>query len=111
MLSIDSKRMDPKIKEFCELYFDYYVSERGIERFKKDILDSNFSKNLNWLRNSFVKIAEKYESDSLVLNYDGWLEFTEDEDTSKMFNLMYQVRLGFAELYRKKMIELSEIEK
>lgn len=102
MIHIDSKRMNPKIRSFSELYFDYYVSERGIDRFKKDILDDMKNKKPIWLRNSFAKIAEKYQCDDLNLNYDGWLELTEDEDVSKIYELMYQVRLGFAELYRKK---------
>jgi len=102
MISIDSKKMDPKIRSFSELYFDYYVSERGIDRFRKDILDDMKNKKPGWLRDSFAKIAEKYQCKDLDMNYDGWLKLTEDEDVSKMYELMYQVRLGFAELYRKK---------
>jgi len=46
------------------------------------------------------KIAEIYESDILKLDYDGWLEFVIDEEGNKRINeLLFQVRLAFANLY------------
>ncbi|WP_459202222.1 hypothetical protein [Methanococcus sp. CF] len=115
MLEIDSKLMNPKIKSFAELYFNYYVVDgekglgRGIDRFKKNILDDFKKLNQQWLENSFAKIAEIYDCDDLKLNYDGWFEFiTDDEGDKQIRELLYQVRLGFAELYRKYNKNLGE---
>jgi hypothetical protein len=97
MIRSDSKKIDPKIKCFSELYFDFYVQEKGIERFKKERLDNIDYLKPRWLENAFARMAEKYDCDELKFDYDGWLEFKDDG----IFELLYQIRLTFAELYRK----------
>jgi hypothetical protein len=103
---IKSKNTDKKIKTFAELYFHYYVEDpkglkRGIERFKKDILDRFKEFNEFKLKDSFARISEVYDCDELRLDYDGWLEFTTDEDGNRrVYELLFQLRLAFAELYR-----------
>jgi len=99
MIHSDSKKMDPKIKCFSELYFDYYVKNKGIERFKKNILDEIKNFKIKWLRDAFEKISLEY--DCKELNYDNWVQLTSDEDFVRTYELLYQVRLAFAELYRK----------
>lgn len=105
-VELKSKKTDEKIKAFSELYFKYYVCDkenglgRGIIRFKKDILDDMQNKRKFWLQNAFVKIAEIYENDELKLDYDGWLEFiTDDEGNERVNELLFQLRLAFANLY------------
>jgi hypothetical protein len=104
---IESRHMDKKIKCFAELYFNYYVDDknglrRGIERFKKDILDKYQDFNEYRLKEAFAKLAELYNCDELKLDYDGWLDFiTDDDGNRRIHELLFQLRLAFAELYRK----------
>lgn len=105
-LEIKSKHTNKKIKAFAELYFHYYVDDprglrRGLERFKKDVLDRFKGFNEFRLKDAFARIAELYDCEELRLDYDGWLEFTTDEDGNRRISeLLFQLRLAFAELYR-----------
>jgi CRISPR-associated protein Cst1 len=96
-----------KIKTFAELYFKYYVLDKengaykGIEKFKKNILDNFKNFDEYWLKDNFSKLADIYECETLKLDYDGWLDFITDEEGNKNIKeLMFQLRLAFAELYR-----------
>lgn len=107
-LTLNSKNTDKKIKIFAELYFKYYVYDkekglsRGIERFKKEILDNFKEFNEFRLKTAFAKMADVYECEELNLSYDGWLDFiTDDEGNKNIYELLFQLRLAFAELYRK----------
>jgi len=103
---IKSKNADKKIMAFAELYFNYYVSDskglkRGIDRFKKDILDNFKDFGEFKLREAFAKLAEIYDRPDFKFDYDGWLDFiTDDEGNKKIYELLFQLRLAFAELYR-----------
>lgn len=105
-LNIKSKNTDKKIKAFAELYFNYYVLDkekglgRGIKRFKKDVLDEFNNFKESWLQDKFAKLAESYECDELNLDYDGWVDFiTDDEGNKRVYELLFQLRLAFANLY------------
>jgi len=105
-LQVRSQKTDPKIKKFAELYFKYYVYDkekgvcRGIERFKKDILDKFKSFKEGWLEDSFANMAKVYECKELDFTYDGWLEFITDSDGNRrIYELLFQLRLAFANLY------------
>jgi hypothetical protein len=104
---IKSKHTDKKIKAFAELYFHYYVDDpnglkRGLDRFRRDILDRFTEFNEFKLKEAFAKIAELYDCDELRLDYDGWLDFiTDEEGNRKIYELLFQLRLALAELYRK----------
>ena len=101
MIHSDSMKMDPKIKCFSELYFNYFITEKGVVRFQKDVLNQiEYFKPL-WLKNAFSRMEKKYECEQLKTDNGEWVEFTEDENVNKMYELIYQVRLAFAELYRK----------
>ena len=97
MIHSDSKKLDPKIKCFSELYFNDFVKEKGIDRFKKERLNDISYLKSKWLEGAFARLAEKYDCEELKFDYDGWVEFKGDG----IFELFYQIRLTFAELYRK----------
>ncbi|MCS3901888.1 hypothetical protein [Methanococcus voltae] len=125
---ISSKKMDSKIKSFAELYFYYYVEDKnatkggnGFNNFKKNVLEGDIKNNgLKWLEDSFFRLAENYQitdenkiknkiknknknKNNLKLNYDGWLEFISNYEGNNSiyakYELLYQLRLAFAELY------------
>ena len=93
------KTMHPQITQASALYFSDYVDRRGIERFKRDILD-RFDRGeigLLWLRDLFVRLAQKYEGFTL----GDWDEFVHDEDGRPVaYELLFQMRLALANLYR-----------
>lgn len=105
-LEIKSIHTDKKIKTFAKLFFEYYVIDsrglkRGIERFKKDILDKYKDFDEIKLKEAFARMAEIYDCEELKLDYDGWLEFIVDSDGNRrIYELLFQLRLAFAELYR-----------
>lgn len=105
-LKVKSQKTDERIRTFAELYFKYYVLDkekglgRGIERFKKDIIDKFKNYKEDWLKDNFVRMAAIYECNQMKLDYDGWLEFiTDDEGNKRIYELMFQLRLAFANLY------------
>ncbi|MDR2944360.1 MAG: hypothetical protein LBU81_04660 [Methanosarcinales archaeon] len=97
MIHSDSQKLDPKIKIFSELYFADFVQNKGIERFKKERLDNINYLKPRWLEDAFARLAEKSDCKELKFDYDSWLEFKDEG----IFELLYQIRLTFAELYRK----------
>lgn len=107
-LEVESKKTDSKIKVFAKLYFQYYVLDkekglaRGIDRFYRDIIGRFKFLDDQWLRDSFAKLADIYDCKDLDLSYDGWEDFIRDEDGNKrIYELMFQLRLAFANLYQK----------
>lgn len=106
-LEVESKKTDNKIKAFAKLYFQYYVLDkekglgRGIDRFYKDIISRFKTFDEIWLRQNFAKLADVYECKDLDLSYDGWEDFTHDEDGNRrVYELMFQLRLALASLYK-----------
>ncbi|MBP2201220.1 hypothetical protein J3E07_000618 [Methanococcus voltae] len=124
---ISSKKMDSKIKSFAELYFYYYVEDiengagKGIEKFRKYILNeemtNNHSKQMYWLENKLNRLMNVYGKLDGINNFeftdlfennskkihdesDTWISFIYDENGDlKTYELIYQLRLAFAELY------------
>lgn len=115
-MKVESRHTHQKIKEFAQAYFHYYLDKesglgRSIERFKKDVLDRFDEFGEYWLRERFVKMAEIYELNNLRLDYDGWLDFITDENGNRrMTELLFQLRLALANLYREYMKEGKENE-
>ncbi len=98
----------PLIKRAAELYFEYYVKEKGIAKFKNNILDA-FKHNKigrRWLETVFLRLAEK--------GYDGfqvsdWDDFCNDENGNPcLYELLFQMRLHLANLYGQKIKKEGE---
>ena len=103
-------RMDPRIKEFAQAYFNYYLDKEGkgrnLAHFKKYILDEFSEFGDRWLKDRFSELAEKYDLKLINLDYDGWFEFITDENGDKrVYDLLFQLRLEFANLYKNKLKE------
>jgi len=106
----EKTRIDPKIKEFAQAYFNYYLDKEGkgrnLAHFKKYILDEFSEFGEKWLQDRFSELAREIDLRLVTLNYDGWLEFITDENGDKRINdLLFQLRLEFANLYKNKLKE------
>jgi CRISPR-associated protein Cst1 len=101
-IDMERKKMltHPKIIEASKLYFQDYVAQRGIERFKHDVLDRFRNGKIGgvyWLREVFASLAEKYDH----FTYADWDEFVLDENGNpQATELLFQMRLACANLYR-----------
>ncbi len=102
------KTVHPKIEEASSLYFEDYVAGRGIERFKKDVLD-RFSHNeidVRWLRDKFALLAEKHQD----FDYGDWDDFVCDENGKpQAWELLFQMRIRLANLYREYINNQKEV--
>lgn len=93
------RSVHPKIEQASKLYFDTYVQNNGLEKFKRNVLDRLARGKLSvpWLRERFFLLAEEYEG----FDYGTWDEFVCDENGKpQAFELLFQMRLQLANLYR-----------
>lgn len=88
-----------KIDNIAKLYFEYYVAERGIKRFEKDILDKFDREEIKteWLKNVYCKLAKEHED----YTFDDWSNFILDENGKPItYELLFQIRLKLCNLFR-----------
>jgi len=104
----ESVKMNPKMLEAAYLYFNDYVENRGLKRFKKEILDEfkSGTKRIYWIKNVMCDLSERHEG----FGPDDWDRFWHDLCHDEYGNfvgyeLLFQMRLALADLYRKKMQE------
>ncbi|MDD2666686.1 MAG: hypothetical protein PHD13_04350 [Methanocellales archaeon] len=104
----ESMKMNPKILEAARLYFNDYVEDRGLKRFKKDVLDEfkRGTKNVYWIENVMCNLSERHEG----FGPDDWDIFWHDLCHDEYGNfvgyeLLFQMRLALADLYRRKLQE------
>ncbi len=98
-------KMNSKIMEAANLYFNDYVEDRGLKRFKKDVLDEfkNGTKNVYWIKNVMCSLSERHEG----FGPDDWDSFWHDLCHNEYGNfvgqeLLFQMRLALSDLYRMK---------
>jgi len=104
----ESVKMNPKVLEAAHLYFKDYVENRGLKRFKKDVLDEfkSGTKHVYWIKNVMCDLSEHHEG----FGPDDWDSFWHDlcHDENGNFagyELLFQMRLALTDLYRKKIQE------
>jgi CRISPR-associated protein Cst1 len=101
----EDMKMNPKIMEAANLYFNYYVEYRGLKRFKKDVLDEfkNGTKNVFWIKNMMCDLSERYEGFG-PNDWDSfWHDLCHDEHGNFVGReLLFQMRLALSDLYRMK---------
>lgn len=96
----EDMKVHPKIKEAAKFYFDDYLTRRTPKDFENRILDNFTRTNPNgvqWLRDLFCRLAKEYPG----FTYGDWDEFVLDENgRPQTFELLFQMRLELANLYR-----------
>jgi hypothetical protein len=104
----ESVKMNPNILAASHLYFNDYVQNRGLKRFKKDVLDEfkSGTKNVYWIKNVICDLSERHEG----FGPDDWDSFWHDLCHDEYGNfagyeLLFQMRLALTDLYRKKIQE------
>ncbi len=104
----ESMKMNPKILEAAHLYFNDYVEDRGLKRFRKEILDEfkRGAKHIYWIKNVMCDLSERH----VGFGPDDWDRFWHDLCHDEYGNfvgyeLLFQMRLALADLYRKKIQE------
>lgn len=109
----ESMKMNIKIREAAHLYFNDYVENRGLKRFKKDVLDEfkRGTKPVFWIKNTMCDLAERHEG----FGPDDWDNFWHDLCHDEYGNfvgyeLLFQMRLALTDLYRKKIDESKTID-
>jgi hypothetical protein len=92
------------IQHMAQLYFDGFVCEKGIKRFKRDIIDefnTRFGSGLNWLRDIFQRLATQEAGFTIT----EWDEFVQDDyGEPQPRELVFQLRLALANLYREYLV-------
>jgi CRISPR-associated protein Cst1 len=104
----ESVKMNPNILAAADLYFNDYIENRGLKRFKKDVLDEfkSGTKHVYWIKNMMCDLSEHHEG----FGPDDWDSFWHDlcHDENGNFagyELLFQMRLALTDLYRKKIQE------
>ena len=97
-------KMNPTILEAAHLYFSDYVKDRGLKRFKKDVLEEFKSgkKHVYWIKNVMCDLSERH----VGFGPDDWDSFWHDLCHDEYGNfvgyeLLFQMRLALADQYRK----------
>ncbi|OYT62945.1 hypothetical protein B6U67_03890 [Methanosarcinales archaeon ex4484_138] len=108
--SIEDKymKMKPEILKAAHLYFNDYVENLGMARFRKEVLDEfrRGTKHVYWIKNVMCDLSERHEG----FGPDDWDSFWHDLCHDEYGNfvgyeLLFQMRLALADLYRKKIQE------
>lgn len=108
----EDMKMNPRIREAANLYFNDYVENRGLKRFKKDVLDEfkNGNINLSWLKYVFCTLSERYQGFGPNDWDDFWHDLCHDESGNYAgHELLFQMRLALSDLYRIKNQELIKL--
>jgi hypothetical protein len=89
-----------RIKQMARLYFDDYITRKGVEHFHKYIIIGFDRTNINgvqWLHDAFLKLAKEHPGFTL----EDWDEFVQDENGQPQANeLLFQLRLELTNLFR-----------
>ncbi|NIA10614.1 MAG: hypothetical protein GWP10_13030 [Nitrospiraceae bacterium] len=104
----DSMKMKPEILEAAHLYFNDYVENRGLKRFKKDVLEEFKSgeKHVYWIKNVMCDLSERHEGFGPADWDSFWHDLCHDEYGKFVgYELLFQMRLALADQYRKKIQE------
>jgi CRISPR-associated protein Cst1 len=107
----ESMKMNPIIMEAATLYFNDYCVDYGLKRFKKDVLDEfkHGRIHINWFRSMMCRLSEKHEGFGPEDWNDTWHDLCHDEKGNFVgYELLFQLRLVFSDLYRVKSQELNE---
>ena len=98
-------KMNPKILEAAYLYFNDYVENRDMKRFKNEVLEEfrRGTKHVYWIKDVMCDLSERHEG----FGPDDWDSFWHDlcHDAYGNFvgyELLFQMRLALADQYRKK---------
>jgi len=103
-------KMHPKILEASTLYFNYFVENKGLRRFKNEVLNelARGTKSSFWLKDIFCQLAEKYEGFGPDDWDSFWHDLCHDENGDfRGYELIFQMRLALSDLYRHKAKEQS----
>lgn len=98
-------KMHPKILEASTLYFDYFIENRGLDRFKKEVLDEfkRGKKSVIWLKNVLCELAEKHDGFGPEDWDFFWHDLCHNENGEFVgYELLFQMRLAVSDLYRQK---------
>ena len=108
----ESMKMNPKILEAARLYFNDYVENRGLKRFRKEVLDEfkRGTKHIYWIKNVMCDLSERHDG----FGPDDWDTFWHDLCHDEYGNfvgyeLLFQMRLALSDLYRMKIKENTTI--
>lgn len=104
----ESMKMKPEILDAAHLYFNNYVENRGMARFKKEVLDEfrRGTKHVYWIKDVLCDLSERHAGFGPA-NWDSfWHDLCHDEYGKFVgYELLFQMRLALADLYRKKIQE------
>lgn len=104
----DSMKIHPKIVEASTLYFNYFVENKGLTRFKKEVLDElrQGTKLIAWLKSVLCDLAENNEGFT-PYDWDGFWEALCHDKNGKFvgYELVFQMRLVLSDLYGRRMRE------
>jgi len=98
-------KMKPEILEAAHLYFNDYVENRGLKRFKKEVLEEFKSgkKHVYWIKNVMCDLSERHEGFGPADWDSFWHDLCHDEYGKFVgYELLFQMRLALADQYRKK---------
>lgn len=97
-------KMKPEILEAAHLYFNDYVENHGLKRFKKEVLEEFKSgkKHVYWIKNVMCDLSERHEGFGPADWDSFWHELCHDEYGKFVgYELLFQMRLALADQYRK----------
>lgn len=104
----ESMKMKPEILEAAHLYFNDYVENRDMKRFKNEVLEEfrRGTKHVYWIKDVMCDLSERHEG----FGPDDWDSFWHDLCHDEYGNfigyeLLFQMRLALADLYRNKIQE------
>jgi hypothetical protein len=93
-------RPQQKIKQMAKLYFEDYLSRKGVEHFRKHVIDGfqkTYPNGVQWLRSVFINLAKDHPG----FTTEDWDEFINDENGQPQANeSLFQMRLELANFYR-----------
>lgn len=96
-------RIREDVYRFAQITFKEFSDEKGTERFRREVFDAAKHHKIftPWLKKQFLKNALKYSG----FTYDDWKSLCFDSDgKEKTIELLYQLRLVWAELLNSKEI-------
>ncbi|MDA8227380.1 MAG: hypothetical protein M0T74_06685 [Desulfitobacterium hafniense] len=99
--------MPLRVERLIDLVFHDYVNERGLDRFRRDILVRLVRKDigLSWFKQ---KLTKRIFEDIQPLTEDEWNELVDNEGKSVKTERLFELNLIIANLYRLKNIEKTE---
>ena len=98
-------KMKPEILKAAHLYFNDYVENRGLKRFKKEVLEEfkGGKKHVYWIKNVMCDLSERHEGFGPADWDSFWHDLCHDEYGNFVgYELLFQMRLALADQYRKK---------